>query len=85
MAPKSTKGKAKDAGASGPPESALAAQRTQLAYFPSTIDAIELREAFKPLWGVKTGGEETGHPATRLKSVSFLRRLLLLRALSPLL
>ena len=51
IAPKSTKGKAKDAGASEPPESALAAQRTQLAYFPSTVDVFELREAFKPLWG----------------------------------
>ena len=51
MAPKSTKGKgvAKDAGATEPPESALAAQRTQLAYFRSTVDAIKLRDYFKPL------------------------------------
>nr|XP_040253037.1 translation initiation factor IF-2-like [Aegilops tauschii subsp. strangulata] len=51
MAPKSTKGKgvAKDAGAAEPPESVLAVQRTQLTYFPSTVDVFEPREAFKPL------------------------------------
>ena len=30
------------------------------------VDAIELRDYFKPLWGVKTGGETMGHPATRI-------------------
>ena len=51
MAPKSTKAKgvAKDAGAAEPPESALAVQRTQSAFFPSTVDVLELRESFKPL------------------------------------
>ena len=55
---KSTKGKgvAKDAGAAEPPESALAVQRTQSAFFPSTVDVFELRDSFRPLWGVKTGG-----------------------------
>ena len=68
MTPKSTKGKgvAKDARVMEPSESALAVQRTQSAFFPLTVDVFELREAFKPLWGVKTGGEKTGHPATRV-------------------
>ena len=46
MAPKSTNGKgvAKDAGATEPPESALAVQRMQSAYFPSTVDVFELRK-----------------------------------------
>src|SRR4051812_38645035 len=69
MAPKSTKGKggAKDAGAVEVPESALAVHRTQSAFFsPSTVDVHELRASFKPLWVVKTGGENSGHPATRV-------------------
>ena len=66
MAPKTSKSKgvAKDAKAMEPPESALVVQRTQNAYFPSTVNVFELREAFKPLWGVKMGGETMGHPAT---------------------
>ena len=62
MAPKSTKGKgvAKDAGAAEPPESALVVQRTQSAFFPSTVDVFELRDSFRPLWGVNTGGGEFG-------------------------
>ena len=53
MAPKTSRGKgaAKDAGEREAPESELAALRTQLAYFPSTVDAVHLREYFKPLWG----------------------------------
>ena len=53
VAPKSVKGKgvAKNAGAAEPPESALAVQRTQSAFFPSIVDVLELRESFKPLWG----------------------------------
>ena len=35
-------------------------------FFPSTVDVQELRASFKPLWGVKTGGEGSGHPATRI-------------------
>ena len=68
MAPKSVKGKgvAKNAGAAEPPESALAVQRTQSAFFPSTVDLFELWEAFRALWGVKTGEEKSGHPATRV-------------------
>ena len=68
MAPKSIKGKgvAKNAGAAEPPESLLAVQRTQSAFFPLTADVFELWEAFKPLWGVKTGGEKMGHPDTRV-------------------
>ena len=68
MAPKSTKGKgvAKDAGAAEPPESALAVQRAQSAFFPSTVDVFELRDSFRPLWGVNTGGENSGHLATRV-------------------
>nr|XP_020151905.1 translation initiation factor IF-2-like [Aegilops tauschii subsp. strangulata] len=67
MAPKTSKDKgvAKDARAKEPPESELAARRTQFAYFPLTVDAVHLRDYFKPLWVVKTGGEMTGHPATR--------------------
>ena len=58
MAPKSTKGKgvAKDAGTMEQPESKLVARRVQLAYFRSTVDVFELRDSFKSLWGVKTGG-----------------------------
>ena len=67
MAPKSTKGKGvvKDAGDAEPPESALAVQRTQSAFFPSTVDVFELRDSFRPLWGVKRGGN-SGHLATRV-------------------
>ena len=45
MVPKSTKGKgvAKDAGAAEPPESALAVQSTQSAFFPLMVDVFELR------------------------------------------
>ena len=51
MAPKSTKGKgvAKDAGAAEPPESVLAVQPTQSAFFPSIVDVFELRDSFRPL------------------------------------
>ena len=64
MAPKSTKGKgvAKDARATDPPESEQAARRTQLAYFPSTVEAVHLRDYFKHLLGCKTGGDD-GAPA----------------------
>ena len=57
MAPKTSKGKgvAKDAGAKEPPESELAARQTQLAYFPSTVDAVHLQDNYKPLCGCKTG------------------------------
>ena len=73
MAPKTNKGKgaAKDAGEKEAPESESAARRTQLAYFPSTVDVFELRDCFKPLWGCKTGGETTGHPATRVIPAAF--------------
>ena len=62
MAPKSTKSKgvAKDIGAREQPESELVARWAQFAYFPSTVDVSELRDFFKDLWGVKTGGEKTG-------------------------
>ena len=69
MAPKFAKGKgvAKGAGTVEPPESALSGDRTKSAFFfPSTVDVQELRASFKPLWGVKTGGEDSGHPATRI-------------------
>ena len=69
MAPKTSRGKgvAKDAGEREAPESELAARRTQLAYFPSTVDAIHLRHYFKPLWGCRT----KGHPATRIIPAGF--------------
>ena len=69
MAPKTSKGKGmtKDAGGKEAPESKLAARRTQLAYFPSMINAIHLRDDFKPLLGCKT----KGHPATRIIPVGF--------------
>ena len=69
MAPKTSRGKgaAKDAGEREAPESELAARRTQLAYFPSTVNAIHLRDYFKPLWGCKT----KGHPATRIIPAGF--------------
>ena len=69
MAPKSAKGKgvAKGSRTMEPPESTLLGDRTKSAFFfPSTVDVQELRASFKPLWGVKTGGEDSGHPATRI-------------------
>ena len=50
MAPKSTKGKgvAKDAGTIEPRESALAVQRMQSAFFPSTVDVFELQDSSGP-------------------------------------
>ena len=75
MAPKSTKGMgvAKDAGATEPLESALAAQRMQLAYFPLTVNVFELWEAFKPLRGVKKEGEKSGHPDTHIIPAPFAK------------
>ena len=72
MAPKSTKGKgaAKDAGAVEPSESELAARRAQFALFSSMVDVPMLRGMFKDLWGVKTGGENTGHPTTHVVPAS---------------
>ena len=72
MVPKSTKSKGavKDAGVSEQPERELVARRAQSAYFPSTVGVPELREMFKDLWGVKTGGEKTGHPATHVVPAS---------------
>ena len=71
MAPKTNRGKgvAKDAGEREAPESELAALRTQHAYFPSTVDAVHLRDYLKPLWGVKT----TGHPAMHITPPILLR------------
>ena len=48
MAPKNSKGKgaAKDAGEKEALESKLAVRRTQLTYFPSTVDAVHLRNYF---------------------------------------
>ena len=55
-------------------ESGLAVRRTQHAYFPSTVDAVELWDYFKHLWGCKIGGgETTGHPATRVISAAFAK------------
>ena len=64
MAPKTGKGKgvAKDVGEKEAPKSELAVLRTQHAYFPSMVDAVHLRDYFRPLWGRET----TGHPATRI-------------------
>ena len=66
MAPKTSKGKgvAKDTGGTEPTEGESAARRVQLAYCPSTVDAVHLQDNFKPLWGCNTGGESTGHPTT---------------------
>ena len=71
MAPKMGKGKgvAKGAGEKEAPESELAALRTQHAYFPSTVDAVHLRDYFRPLWGRET----TGHPATRIFPADFAK------------
>ena len=63
MAPKSGKGKgvAEDTREKETPESEAAARRAQAAYFvPSFIDALDLRDYYKPLWGVTSA-----HPATR--------------------
>ena len=51
---------AEDVGEKGMPESELAVLRTQLAYFPPTVDAVHLRDYLRPLWGVKTGGGDDG-------------------------
>ena len=69
MAPKTSKGKgtAKDVGGKEALESELAVRWTQLAYFPSTVDAVHLRDNFKPLWGCKM----KGHPATRIIPAGF--------------
>ena len=69
MAPKTSKGKgaAKEAGEKEAPESKLAVRWTRLAYFASTVDAVQLRDYFKPLWGRET----TGHPATRIIPADF--------------
>ena len=71
MAPKTSRGKgvAKDAGEREAPESELAARRMQLAYFPSTVDAVHLKNFFLPLWGRKT----TGHTATRVVPADFAK------------
>ena len=71
MAPKTSRGKgvATDAGEKEAPESELAVPRTQHAYFPSTVDAVHLRDYFLPLWGRKT----TGHPATRIVPAFFTK------------
>ena len=68
MAPKTSKGKgvAKDDGGKEVPESELVDLRTLCALFTLTVDALTLRDMFRPLWGVKTGRETTGHPATRV-------------------
>ena len=64
MAPKTSKGKgaAKDAGGKEAPESELAEMRTQYALFTSMVDALTLKEKFRPLWGRET----SGHPAKRV-------------------
>ena len=69
MAPKSATGKgvAKGSGTVEPPKSALLGDKTKSTFFfPSTVDVHELRASFRPLWGAKTGGENSGHPATRV-------------------
>ena len=57
MAPKTGEGKgaAKSTGWAEPPENELAAQRTELAYFPSMVDVAYLRDNFRPLWGSRWG------------------------------
>ena len=62
MAPKTSKGKgvAEDAGKKEVTESAMATLWTQVALFPPTIDAVQLRDNFRPLWGAKTGGGYDG-------------------------
>ena len=69
MAPKASKGKgvAKDAGGKEAPESELVELRTQYALFTSTVDALLLKEQFRPLWGRET----SGHPATRIVPTAF--------------
>ena len=71
MAPKTSKGKgaAKDAGEKEAPESELAVLRMQHTYFPSTVDAVHLRDYFKPL----RGRETTGHLATHIIPADFAK------------
>jgi hypothetical protein len=65
MAPKTSKGKgvAEDAGKKEVTESEMATLRTEVALFPPTVDAVHLRDYFRPLWGAKTGGDDgaSGH------------------------
>ena len=51
MAPKTRKGKgaAKDPRGKEAPKSELVEMRTQCALFPSTVDALTLRDMFMPL------------------------------------
>ena len=53
MAPKASKGKgvAKDAAGKEMPESELVKLRKKFALFVPTVDALVLKEKFKPLWG----------------------------------
>ena len=69
MAPKTSKSKgpAKDAGGKEAPESELVEMRMQRALFTSTVDALTLRDMFRPLWGRET----SGHPATRIVPADF--------------
>ena len=63
MAPKSGKGKgaAKDTKGKEMPESEAAVRQAQSAYFvPSSVNAFQLRDYFRPLWGAAT----SAHPAT---------------------
>ena len=60
MAPKSGigKGVAEDTREKETPESEAAAWRAQAAYFVmSSVDALELRDYYKPLWGASTSAQ----------------------------
>ena len=71
MAPKTSKGKgvAKDAGEKEVPESELAVQLTPLSLFTPLVDAVHLRDYFRPLWGEKM----TRHPATHIIPADFAK------------
>ena len=71
MAPKTgkDKGAAKDDGGKEATEIELVALRMERALFPSTVDAVTLRDYFRPLWGRET----LGHPATRIVPADFAK------------
>ena len=71
MAPKASKGKgaAKAAAGKEVPENKLVKLRKKHALFVLMVDALTLREKFKPLWGRET----SGHPATKIIPARFAK------------
>ena len=71
MVPKTNKGKgaAKDDIGKDVQESELVELRTQRTIFTWTVDALILKDMFRPLWGRET----SGHLATRIIPAAFAK------------